>query len=226
MFSKNTLPDQPRPAVFYGIPKIHKLPEVMKTAMECRNIIDENLSDQATIHIVTERNILPPFGPIISGIGCFTENMSAYVDKILQRFLPNIPSCIQDTTRFLNCISKIRSVLHNALIVSMVVKALYNSIPHSDCIKACEIFIVENGFPSMEISNITIIIDYILKHGNSEFNNESYIQTHGTAMGTQIAPTYANIFFFKLKNVNWIIAQTNLFYIYVISMTFFYMATR
>ena len=43
VFLKNTLPDQPKPAVFYGIPKIHKLPEVIKTTMECRNIIDENV---------------------------------------------------------------------------------------------------------------------------------------------------------------------------------------
>ena len=34
VFLKNTLPDQPKPAVFYGIPKIHKLPEVIKTVME------------------------------------------------------------------------------------------------------------------------------------------------------------------------------------------------
>ena len=58
-----------------------------------------------------ENNILPPFRPIISGIGCLTENMSAYVDKILQPFLPKLSSFIQDTTQFLNCISKIKSVL-------------------------------------------------------------------------------------------------------------------
>ena len=61
VFLKNTLPDQPKPAVFYGIPKIHKLPEVIKTAMECRNITNENLSDQTAIDIAIEHNILPPF---------------------------------------------------------------------------------------------------------------------------------------------------------------------
>ena len=98
VFLKNTLPDQPKPAVFYGITKIHKLPEVIKTVMECINIINENLSDQTAIDIAIEHNILPPFRPIISGIGCLTENMSANVDKILQPFLPRIPIYIQDTT--------------------------------------------------------------------------------------------------------------------------------
>ena len=162
VFLKNTLPDQPKPAVFYGIPKMHKLPEVIKSVMECRNIINENLSDQTAIDIAIEHNISPPFRPIISGIGCLTENMSAYVDKILQPFLQKIPSYIQDTTKFHNCISKIKYVPHNALIVSMDVKTLYSSIPHSDGIKACKIFMIENGFTSTEVSSITNIIDFIL----------------------------------------------------------------
>ena len=104
VFPKNTLPDQPKPAVFYGIPKIHKLPEVIKTVMECRNIINENLSDQTSIDIAMEHNILPPFRPIISGIGCLAKNMSAYVEKILRPFLQKIPNYIQDNTQFLKCI--------------------------------------------------------------------------------------------------------------------------
>ena len=49
MFLKNTLLDQPKPAVFYEILKIHQIPEVIKTVMECRNNIDENLSDQTAL---------------------------------------------------------------------------------------------------------------------------------------------------------------------------------
>ena len=141
--------------------------------MKCINIINKNLSDQAAIDIAIEHNILPPFRPIISGIGCLTENMSAYVDEILQPFIEKIPSYIQNTTQFLNCISKIKSVPHNALIVSMDVKTLYSSIPHSDGIKACEICMIENGLSSMEISYITKIIDLILTHNYFEFNDKS-----------------------------------------------------
>ena len=116
--------------------------------MECMNIIYVNLSDQTAIVIAIEHNILHPFRPIISGIGCLTENMSTYVDKILQPFLPKILCYIQDNSQFLNCVSRYRSVPHNALIVSMDVKALHSSIPQSDGIKRCEIFMIENGFPS------------------------------------------------------------------------------
>ena len=95
----------------------------------------------------------------------------------------------------------------------MDVKTLYSSIPHSDGIKACETFMIENGFPSMEVSNITKIIDFILAHNYFELNDKSYIQAHGTAMRTKMAPTYANILCETLRNICWITAQTNLFYI-------------
>ena len=78
VFLKDTRPDQSKPAVFCGIPKIHKLPNVIKTVLKCRNIINENLSDQTAIDIAMDINILPPSRPIISGVGCLTEDMSKY----------------------------------------------------------------------------------------------------------------------------------------------------
>ena len=42
-----------------------------------------------------------------------------------------------------------------------------------DGIKACNIYMMENSFPSIEISNITKIIDFILTHNYFEFNDES-----------------------------------------------------
>ena len=98
----------------------------------------------------------------------------------------------------------------------MDVKTLYSSIPYSDGINACEIFMTENGVPSMEISNITKIIDFLLTHNYFEFNDESHIQAHGTAMGKKWPPRMQTYLCGILKNICWIIALTNLFYIYVI----------
>ena len=70
----------------------------------------------------------------------------------------------------------------------MDVKILYSSIPQSDGLKACEIFLMENGFTSMEISNITKVIHFILTHNYFEFNDKSYIQTNGTAIKKKNGP--------------------------------------
>ena len=43
----------------------------------------------------------------------------------------------------------------------------------------------------------------VLTFNNFEFNNNQYLQVGGTAMGTRLAPSYANIFMadFETKNV-------------------------
>ena len=51
VFLKNTLPYQPKPVVFNGIPKVHKLPEVIKTVVKCRNNMYEDLTHQTAIDI-------------------------------------------------------------------------------------------------------------------------------------------------------------------------------
>ena len=43
------------------------------------------------------------------------------------------------------------------------------------------------------------LLEIILKNNTFEFNNKCYIQLQGTAMGTRLAPAYANIFMSKLE---------------------------
>ena len=60
--------------------------------MKYRNIADEILSHQTAIDIAIEHNILPQLRPIISVIGCLTQNMSSLVDKIVQHILQKSPA--------------------------------------------------------------------------------------------------------------------------------------
>ena len=43
------------------------------------------------------------------------------------------------------------------------------------------------------------LIRMILTMNNFSFNNEHYLQKHGTAMGTRMAPSYANLFMGKFE---------------------------
>ena len=47
---------------------------------------------------------------------------------------------------------------------------------------------IENGFPSIKISNIIKIMDFILTHNYFKFNDRSYIQARRTAMGGKWPP--------------------------------------
>ena len=46
---------------------------------------------------------------------------------------------------------------------------------------------------------ISRCIECILKNNNFTFNQSNYIQTQGTAMGTKMAPKYANIFMHQME---------------------------
>lgn len=52
----------------------------------------------------------------------------------------------------------------------------------------------------MKLVDVSNIIEFILTNNFFTFNNKSYLQIKGTAIGTKMAPCYANIFMRKLES--------------------------
>ncbi|CAG2215320.1 unnamed protein product [Mytilus edulis] len=80
--------------------------------------------------------------------------------------------------------------------VSFDVVNLYTTIPHEYGLTAIEFWLEK--FPSevpdrIEKKFIIEGIKFILQNNYFNFNGESYRQISGTAMGTKVAPTYANL---------------------------------
>ena len=82
----------------------------------------------------------------------------------------------------------------------MDVSSLNNNIPHADGVAACRAFLNKHNIQSDIANDITILIDFILKHNTFTFNDKYYLQTNGTAMGTKMAPAYAIIFMESVEN--------------------------
>eukprot|EP00061_Rhincodon_typus_P006775 g27766.t1 len=78
------------------------------------------------------------------------------------------------------------------ILVTMDVSALYTTISHGDGIAASASVLNTNNcqFPDA----ILQLICFILNYNIFTFDNQFFIQTHGTAMGTGFSPQYANIF--------------------------------
>ena len=55
------------------------------------------------------------------------------------------------------------------------------------------------------------LLTLVLKHSNFTFNGEHFVQINGTAMGTKMAPSYANIFMGNLKNLSYNLHLTSHF---------------
>ena len=49
---------------------------------------------------------------------------------------------------------------------------------------------------------VVTMFTMVLKKNNFTFNGDHYLQINGTAMGTKMAPSYANIFMGKLEKNN------------------------
>ena len=140
-----------------------------------------------------------PGRPIVSANGHPTEKISEFVDLHLQSHVQTLPSYLQDTTDFLKKQEALGPIPSDALLVSMDVTSLYTNILHSDGIKACEEAWDERDIKDPPTQTLVKLLTLVLKCNNFEFNGQHYLQVQGTAMGTKMAPAYANIFMGRLE---------------------------
>ncbi|CAC5415568.1 unnamed protein product [Mytilus coruscus] len=89
------------------------------------------------------------------------------------------------------------NVEENTIIVSFDVVSLYTNIPHKYGIEAINYWIekYKTELPSRINKEIILIegLRFILQNNYFMFDNQMYRQKSGTAMGTKVAPTYANL---------------------------------
>ena len=138
--------------------------------------------------------------PIISGCDGPTERISSFVDTLLQPISKSQTSYLKDTTDFINFIESTK-VKNRTFLVSMDVTSLYTNIPQNEGIdtvcKAYENFYKES--PPIPTHYLREMLRLILKENSFQFCGKHYLQIHGTAMGTKMAVSFANIFMAKIE---------------------------
>jgi hypothetical protein len=135
-----------------------------------------------------------PGRPVVSACGAPTEGLSEIVDHFLQPLMTTIPSYIKDTNDFLRKVRDLGPLPPGTLLATIDVTALYPSIPHDMGVGALRSFLSNKDLSRSMIDGICDMTETVLKNNVFEFNSEFFIQTSGTAIGTKMAPTYANIF--------------------------------
>ena len=163
--------DQVRTSVFYHLPKVHKDP------------------------------LKPPGRPIVSGCNGPTEKLSKLVEHWLQPLVQQLQSNIKDTTHFLQIVEGWKTCYSplppEALLVTIDVVGLYTNIPHPEVALSLTDSLATNRHLVPEAPPTALflkIIDHILKNNVFQFDGKFFQQIFGTAMGTPMAPTIANIF--------------------------------
>ena len=134
--------------------------------------------------------------PIISANECPTERISQLVDHFLQPHIPKIKSWVRDSGHCIQLLRKIAQLPPGSILSALDVVCLYPNIDQEEAIECIHRFLMEHGDPT-ELPSTESLVDllkFVLKLNNFQFNGENYIQIGGTAMGTKVAPSLANVF--------------------------------
>ena len=190
--------------------------EFEKSAVEIKNFLSNyvkngHLPPYTHLHLTYKFPRLPqlyllpkihkrdnPGRPIISAVGCPTEKISAFVDSIFKPLVYQLPSYIRDTTDFINKIQHV-NVPENHNLVTIDVSSLYTNIPHTEGILACRAALLNRDRDDPHTWFLLTLLRHVLTLNYFAFNGVIYHQTSGTAMGTKLAPNYANLFMGQLE---------------------------
>ena len=167
-------------------------------------LLDEkNVKTHTFYHLpkVHKNAINPPGRPIVSGVGGPTEKLSKLADHWIQPVVQRLPSYLKDTTHLLRVLQEwntsLQPLLNDALIVTIDVVALYPSIPHAEVATSLTDMLQDPAHPKTDgppLQTLLEIVEHVLTNNVFKFDGQLYRQVQGTAMGTPMAPSVANVF--------------------------------
>lgn len=172
----------------YGLPKIHKHQDYFKNTL---------VDNYGCISIEAPRDL--KFRPIISSIYSPTSHLSQFIDDIIKPLLPFLDSYCRDTFHFLERLKHFNSSIDqmdDIVFITFDVSSLYTNINITLGMDAISYWLStdfrHNTIPERFSDEfILTALKIILENNFFSFENTTYLQTFGTAMGTKVAPTYA-----------------------------------
>ena len=123
-------------------------------------------------------------------------------DFFLQLCIIQLLSYIQETTDFIHTFQKLPPLPLKSLQVTLDVSSLYTNISHEEGVTAYEETLNQRESLIPPTADLCQLFQFILTNSSFHFNNDYYTMytKHDTAVGTRMAPTYANLFMGKLEH--------------------------
>ena len=108
--------------------------------------------------------------------------------------MPLSQSCIRDSSHVINILNEF-IVQSGILLCTLDITSLYTNISHNEGIQSIkEMLAVHKPLNSLPQKGYIIeLLEVVLTNNHFEFNGKHYHQVSGTAMGTKLAPSYANL---------------------------------
>ena len=134
-----------------------------------------------------------PGRPVISNCGTATERISEFLDCHIQPLVDGVPSVIKDSTHFLQRLEDSGHIPSTAILCAMDVVGLYAHISQSEDLEALRLAFnkAEGNIP---VDDLVSLAKLVFENNFFEFDENVFRQKLGTAIGTKLAPGFANIF--------------------------------
>ncbi|CAJ0941960.1 unnamed protein product [Ranitomeya imitator] len=136
----------------------------------------------------------PPGRPIIAATESILSPISIFLEKVLTPLTQKSQSYLLDTGAFLKTLHTIGIVSDDSYLVSFDVKDLYTSIPHDKGIDCVRRLLVTSKLDPRTIDLCLELLKVVLTRNYFLFEDNYYLQAQGTAMGSNMAPPYANTY--------------------------------
>ena len=136
--------------------------------------------------------------PIISSVRWITTGLSKWLDYTLSPLLTHFPTILKDTITLIRFLENL-TLPDSFTLISLDVKNLYPSIPILDGIdRVCKL--IAPHLSPLAIRAIRQALLLVLTNNIVQFRNDFFLQLCGTAMGTNLAPSFANLFMVTIEH--------------------------
>ena len=158
--------------LFYGLPKLHK-PEI-------------------------------PLRPIVSFVNSPTYQLSKHLVKILSPLVGNSFSYVKNSKEFATFVSS-QKIDNNSILVSFDVVSLFTSIPIDRAIEvARKRLLADDSLEErtyLTVDEVCKLLEFCLGATYLAYKGSYYQQTYGTAMGSPVSVTVANLVMEDLEEI-------------------------
>ena len=122
------------------------------------------------------------------------------MDEFLRPLAEKLPSYIRDTSDFIRQLQILGQLPARCYLATLDVSSLYTNIDIDEGLTIVEEELEKASQSRPTHKTLSCLLEKVLKLNNFIFNGEHYIQIKGTAMGTRVAPNFANVYTGRLED--------------------------
>jgi hypothetical protein len=139
--------------------------------------------------------------PIIPSHSWITASMSQVADYLLRPLVNESPWIVNSTIEVINGVRNAKITEHEDLwFVTGDVQSFYTNVPVLETIALIENIAKDKQWPSWKVRMIRSCLTAVMSHNCFSYQEEIYWQHSGIAMGTSVAPAFANIYAAQFEN--------------------------